>query len=115
MHVAALVLSVLLALGMLMSGLLKIRRSERIVRLMAAVGVTGRSLTLLGGLQVASTVGLLAGLWFLPLALAAAGGLVLYFAGAVVAHLRVGDRDVQGAAGFLVISAVTLTLLAIAG
>lgn len=111
MHIAALALSILLALAMLMSGALKFFPTERITRLMAAVGVSGRALAVLGGLQVAATIGLLSGLWFTPFGIAAATGLILYFAGAIIAHVRSGDPDWQGAASFLAMSAATLTVL----
>ena len=35
--------------------------------------------------------GILIGLWLEPLGIAAATGLVLYFLGAIIGHLRVGD------------------------
>lgn len=111
MHISALVLSVLLALAMLMSGSLKFFPTERITRLMAAVGVSGRALAALGTLQVAAAAGLLIGIWFVPLGIAAATGLILYFAGAIMAHLRASDPDWQAAAIHLVVSAGTLTVL----
>ena len=113
MHLAALILSIVLGLAMLASGVMKLIRAPRIVALMAAVHVTPPQLTVLGALQVASTIGLIAGvIWFPPLAIAASIGLVLYFAGAIVAHLRAGDPAMQGAIAFLLLaSAVTITLL----
>ncbi|RJQ71978.1 DoxX family protein [Pseudonocardiaceae bacterium YIM PH 21723] len=47
----------------------------------------------LGALLAAGSVGLLAGLAVPIIGLLAAGGLVLYFLGALVAHVRVGDRN----------------------
>ncbi|MBF4161445.1 DoxX family protein [Nocardioides acrostichi] len=114
MTLAAHIASVLLAAGMLASGSLKLARSERIVTLMSAVGVQGPVLTVLGGLQVAAALGLVAGLWFAPLAIAAATGLVVYFLGAVGAHLRAHDPDWQPAGVLAGLSAVTLTLLLLA-
>ncbi|RLV49744.1 DoxX family protein [Nocardioides mangrovicus] len=111
MPLTAHVLSALLAVAMLASGSLKIARTERIVRLMAAVGVGGRGLVVLGSLQLLATTGLFAGLWFTPFGIAAATGLVLYFAGAVGAHVRAHDPEWQGAAAFLVLSVVTLVVL----
>lgn len=112
MHVAALILSVVLGLAMLASGVMKLIRAPRIVALMAAVGVAPPQLTILGALQVASTIGLIAGIWCPPLAIAASIGLVLYFAGAIVAHVRAGDPAMQGAIAFLLLSiATTVTLV----
>ena len=61
MHLAALILSIVLGFAMLASGVLKLIRAPRIVALMAAVHVTPPQLTVLGALQVASTIGLIAG------------------------------------------------------
>lgn len=108
MHVAALILSIVLGLAMLASGTMKLVRAPRIVALMAAVNVTPPQLTILGALQVASTIGLIAGiLWFTPLAIAASIGLILYFAGAIVAHVRAGDPAMQGAIAFLLLAVAT--------
>ena len=41
--------------------------------------------------EFAGAAGLLLGLAWAPLGIAAAVGLILYFIGAIVAHLRVGD------------------------
>lgn len=115
MSLAALVLSLVLALAMLVSGGLKIVRAPRIVRLMAVVGVPPQRLPVLGALQVAGAVGLLGGLAWPLLGIAAATGLVLYFAGAVAAHLRVHDPARQGAVMFLILSGATLVALVLAG
>jgi len=45
----------------------------------------------LAACEFAGAVGLLIGLAWAPIGIAAAVGLVLYFLGAIVAHLRVGD------------------------
>ena len=111
MHAAALVLSIVLGLAMLASGVMKLIRAPRIVSLMAAVHVTPPQLAVLGALQVASTIGLIAGIWFPPLAIAASIGLVLYFAGAIVAHIRAGDPAMQGAIAFLVLAIATMATL----
>ncbi|GAB7046149.1 DoxX family protein [Catenuloplanes indicus] len=67
-----------------------------------------RWMPVLGGLLGAGATGLLAGFWLAPLGIAAAAGLVLYFAGALVAHLRVGSRDLVGWAVFFVTALATL-------
>lgn len=114
MHIAAVVLSLVLALAMLGSGVMKLIRNPRIVASMENVHVTVPQMTVLGLLEVAATVGLVVGLWWTPLAIAAATGAVIYFAGAVVAHLRARDRDVQGAVVLLVLAVATLVLLLLA-
>ncbi|MCS5717701.1 DoxX family protein [Herbiconiux sp. CPCC 205763] len=110
MHIAAVIASVVLALAMLASGVMKVIRAPRIVSMMGAVGVTPRQLPVLGALQIAATVGLIAGIWLPALAIAAAIGLTLYFTGAIVAHVRAHDPARQGIL-FLVLAAITLALL----
>lgn len=64
----------------------------------------------LGLLLAAGSLGLLAGFAVPVLGVLAAAGLVLYFAGALIAHLRVGSRDLVGWAVF---SATVLAALAV--
>ncbi len=111
MHIVTVIASVILALAMLASGVMKVVRAPRIVTMMGAVGVTPRQLPMLGALQIAATVGLIAGIWLPALAIAAAIGLVLYFAGAIIAHVRAHDPGRRGAILFLVFAAITLALL----
>ncbi|BAL88597.1 hypothetical protein AMIS_33770 [Actinoplanes missouriensis 431] len=73
-------------------------------------GIPRRFVPVLGLLLAAGTVGLLAGLAVPWLGRLAAAGLVLYFVGAIVAHLRVGSRNIVGGVVFLAASATTLIL-----
>lgn len=114
MHIAAVVLSLVLALAMLGSGIMKLVRNPKIVASMEAVHVSPAQMIVLGLLEVAAAVGLVVGLWWVPLAIAAAIGAVVYFAGAVVAHLRAHDRELQGAAVLLVLAVATLVVLLLA-
>ncbi|MEV6637658.1 DoxX family protein [Actinoplanes sp. NPDC051470] len=65
---------------------------------------------MLGGLLAAGSLGLLAGLVIPVLGVVAAGGLVLYFAGALVAHLRVGSVKLAGWGVFFVSSIAALVV-----
>ncbi|WP_185757068.1 DoxX family protein [Nocardia bhagyanarayanae] len=111
MNIAALILSVLLAVAMLHSGVMKFVRPAWLRRFAEAVHLTSSQLTALGSLQIAATIGLVWGIWFPPFAIAAAIGLVLYFGGAIVAHIRGGDRNLRGAALFLAFSIATSVVL----
>jgi hypothetical protein len=111
MQIAALIMSVLLALAMLQSAVMKFVRPAWIRQFAEAVHLTTSQLTALGSLQIAAAVGLIGGSWFSPLAIAAAIGLVLYFGGAIVAHIRSGDRNMLGAVVFLVFSIATSVVL----
>ncbi len=64
----------------------------------------------LGALLAAGSAGLLAGFAVPLLGQLAAAGLVLYFAGALVAHLRVGSRDLVGWAVFFVTAVAALVV-----
>jgi DoxX-like family len=57
---------------------------------------------ILGTILAAGSLGLLAGFALPLLGELAAAGLVLYFAGALLAHLRVGSRNLAGWAVFFV-------------
>ncbi|PXX60850.1 DoxX-like protein [Nocardia tenerifensis] len=111
MRITALILSVLLAAAMLQSGAMKFVRPAWILKFSQAVHITTAQLTALGSLQIAATIGLVWGIWFPPFALAAAIGLVLYFVGAIVAHIRAGDRNILGATVFLALSIATSVVL----
>jgi hypothetical protein len=60
---------------------------------------------LLAACEFARTFGLVAGMWWRLAGIAAATGLVFYFIGAVVFHLRVGDFKGIGAAVFMLVLA----------
>ncbi len=93
MFIALVVAAVLLAAMCASSASLKLRKDERSV---AAIGGTGgvplRLFPVLAALELAGAAGILIGLWLEPLGVAAAG-LAVYFLGAVVGHLRVGDTE----------------------
>jgi uncharacterized membrane protein YphA (DoxX/SURF4 family) len=110
-HVTALVLSLLLALVMLGSGVMKLIRAPSIVAAMAAVHVSRTQLLILGVIEVIGATGLILGMWYPPLALAASIGSVLYFAAAIVAHLRAHDPDKQGAIAFVLLALATVSFL----
>ena len=73
-------------------------------------GIHRKWVPVLGMLLAAGTTGLLAGLAAPLLGTLAASGLVLYFIGAITAHLRVGSRNIVGGIVFLTTAAAALTL-----
>ncbi|WP_406464559.1 DoxX family protein [Streptomyces sp. NBC_01622] len=73
-------------------------------------GIPRKWVPVLGMLLAAGTVGLLAGLAVPLLGTLAASGLVLYFIGAIIAHVRVGSRNIVGGIVFLATAAAALTL-----
>jgi hypothetical protein len=62
----------------------------------------------LGTLLAAGALGLVTGFVIPAVGIAAATGLVLYFIGAIIAHLRVRDFDLGKAGAFLALTTATL-------
>jgi uncharacterized membrane protein YphA (DoxX/SURF4 family) len=112
MEVAYLVITLLFALMVSYSGLGKIRRHPLQVRVVhETVGVPFRYFPLLATCEFAGALGLVIGIWSPLIGIAAGIGLVLYFVGAIVSHLRVGDvRGIGSAAFMLVLAAGALAL-----
>jgi hypothetical protein len=84
------------------SGVAKIRRDPKIVKVIHdTVGVPMQYLPILAACELAGALGIVAGIWWPPLGVAAGIGLVVYFVGAVVSHIRVGDVAGIGPAVFV--------------
>ena len=113
MFIATAVVSVLLAIALAGSARSKFTRDAMARKITETVGWPADRLWILGTLEAAAGVGLLVGLLWWPLGAAAATGTVLYFAGALVAHARAGDREWQPALalGLLAVAALALRLL----
>ena len=112
MHIAYLVITLVYALLAAFSGVGKIRRDPRQVKVVhETVGVPLKYFPLLAVGEFAGAVGIVVGIWWPLIGIAAGIGLVLYFVGAIVSHLRVGDvKGIGGAAFMLVLAAGTLAL-----
>jgi hypothetical protein len=91
MSTPTIVLAVVLAAIFLLLGAAKLAAVPAMRQAAAHVGMTTTHYRLLGALEVAAAAGLLAGLRITALGAAAAAGLILLMAGAVVIHLRSGD------------------------
>ena len=68
-------------------------------------GVPLKFFPLLAVCEFAGALGLRAGIGWPPLGIAGGIGLVIYFVGAVVSHLRVGDFKAIGSAAFMLVVA----------
>jgi hypothetical protein len=112
MDTAYLAITILLAAMVLFSGVAKVRRDPNVIRVIhEVVGVPLRYLPLLAACEFAGALGTVLGILWRPLGIAAGIGLVLYFLGAVISHLRMGDVKGVGPAAFmLVVAAAALTL-----
>lgn len=106
MFIGYVVVAALLALASAASAFFTFTRNPQIVSSMAKVGVPDAWLPWLATAKAAGAVGLLFGLAIPLLGQAAAVGLVLYFVGAVIFHLRAKD--------YAVAPVVVLVLLAVA-
>jgi DoxX-like family len=93
MSVATSIVSILLAALLLMSAAIKLTRCEPYVQGYLKVGVPEDRLNQLAVLLLAGACGLLLGLAWAPIGVAAAAALVAYFAVAIVFHLRADDPE----------------------
>ena len=108
MGIALIVLATLMGLAATGSAVQKLRRDPKVLESMHSVGVRDSQVPILAGLELLGAAGLIVGIWFAPIGLAAAVGLALYFLGAVVAHVRVKASAKESA------PAILLMLIAIA-
>jgi uncharacterized membrane protein YphA (DoxX/SURF4 family) len=109
MSIAYPIVGILLALILLLSAYAKLTRNAQIVEGMTRIEVPTSMFPFLAACEIAGALGLLIGLWYAPLGVAAAIGLVVYFVLAVGAHLRKGDvKGMPTALVILVLSALAL-------
>jgi uncharacterized membrane protein YphA (DoxX/SURF4 family) len=112
MFIATLVLSALLALVFLGAGISKITKNKMMVEAATSHGFTVGQYQLIGVAEVAGAAGLVIGLWWAPLGIAAAVGLTVLMAGAVITHVRFKEKFALVAPSLVltVLSAVALVL-----
>jgi uncharacterized membrane protein len=108
MTIALVILSIFLGLASAMSAMGKFTKMEQTIATLKSVGVKDSQIPVLGALELAGALGLLIGIWVPILGHAAAVGIALYFAGAVIAHTRAGHPFKQ------IIPATVLLLVALA-
>jgi len=103
--------SLVLAALLLVTAVRKLTHAPAVVETYRRVGVPEDRLNLLALILIAGAAGLVVGLWWQPLGVAAAAGLVAYFVLAVVAHVRHHDRKpLPTPLAFLALSVVALAL-----
>lgn len=111
MFVTYLVVAVLMSVVLVISAGAKFTRPPRMVEQMSTLELPFTLLPFLGVAQIAGAAGLVIGVWWGPLGVAAATCLTLYFIGAVAAHVRVGDiAGTAPAATLAVVAAVLIGL-----
>ncbi|MFI6318426.1 DoxX family protein [Nonomuraea sp. NPDC050556] len=111
MVVATVIVSVLLAALMAYAAVRKLSHREEVVAAYARAGVPEERLNLLAVILLAGAAGLLAGLVWAPLGIAAAIGTIGYFAVACAAHIRSGDTSHMLTPAVLLALAVAVLVL----
>ncbi|WP_314225598.1 DoxX family protein [Streptomyces zaehneri] len=111
MFTTYIVVAVLMSAVLVVSAGAKAIRTQHITGQIATLGVPESMLLFLVAAQVSGAAGLLVGVWWGPLGIAAAAGLTLYFAGAVASHLRVGDY--KGTPPAIVLTLIAIALIAL--
>ncbi|MFG2526247.1 DoxX family protein [Streptomyces sp. NPDC048527] len=91
MFIAYVVVASLLALMLIGSGRAKLVRDEKVTEGMHKIGVPDSWFPRLSALEIAGALGLVAGIFYRPLGIAASVGIIAYFIGAVITHLRAKD------------------------
>src|SRR6266513_2759946 len=104
MFTAYLIVTVLAAAANIFSATLDFIRFKQILINMARVGVSESWITMLGALKAAGALGLLVGIGVPLIGTAAAVGLILFFVGAIITHLRAGDYSFGLAVVFLLLA-----------
>ena len=107
------VLSLLLASACLVPALGKLTAQPKMVVSASHFGIPWPSYRLIGVAELTAAAGVLAGLSWQPIGVAAASGMAVLLAGALTAHRRAGD-SIREAGAAVVALAVSLAYLAVA-
>jgi uncharacterized membrane protein YphA (DoxX/SURF4 family) len=91
MHVTIAALSIAAALVFLLAGGMKVAMRPGVAKNLRRLGVDSGGIRMIGILEIAGAIGLLAGVWMPPLRVAAAAGFVCLLIGALTYHARAGD------------------------
>jgi len=107
---AYILINTMLAAALAVSAVLDFIRYEPILVNMTRARVPVSLLTMLGTLKAAGALGLMIGFSVPIIGTAAAVGVILFFVGAILTHLRVRDYSFGLAALFLLVAVTTLGL-----
>jgi uncharacterized membrane protein YphA (DoxX/SURF4 family) len=106
-------ISLLLAAACLLPAAGKLTGQPKMRQSAAHFGIPWPRYRLIGAAELAAATGILIGLWWHPLGLAAAAGMALLLLGALITHRRAADGAKEMAPA-LVALAITIAYLAIA-
>ncbi|MGO9653390.1 DoxX family protein [Mycobacterium sp.] len=116
MHIAAVVLSVLLAVELAFTGIIKIVGTGTARANAAHLGISLRLSRLIGVAELAAVVGLLAGIAVKPLAIVTAAAVAILMAGALGYHLKARDNGAAlvpaAITGLAAVALVVVTIVA---
>ena len=93
LSLATIIVSSLLAALLAFTAARKLSHRHEVVETYARVGVPEARLNALAVVLIAGAGGLVAGLFWAPIGVAAATGLAIYFVLAIIAHIRAGDTE----------------------
>jgi uncharacterized membrane protein YphA (DoxX/SURF4 family) len=110
MFTAYLIVTVLAAAANLFSATCDFVCYKKVSIAMAKAGVPESWMTVLGILEAAGALGLLIGFRVPLIGTAAAIGLILFFVGAIITHLRAHDYSFGLAVAFLLLAVAALVL-----
>ena len=105
-----LALSLLLAVACLLPGAAKVTGHPKMRDSATHFGIRWQRYRLIGVAELAAAAGILIGLWWHPLGLAAAAGLAALLTGAIVTHRRAKDSGKEMAPALLTL-AITIAYL----
>src|SRR6476659_3252257 len=106
-------ISLLLTAACLLPAVGKLTGQPKMRKSAAHFGIPWPRYRLIGAAELAAAAGVLIGLWWHPLGLAAAAGMALLLVGAIMAHRKAADRAKEIAPAWLALL-LTLAYLAIA-
>jgi uncharacterized membrane protein YphA (DoxX/SURF4 family) len=106
-------ISLLLAAACLLPAAGKLTGQPKMRQSAAHFGIPWPRYRLIGVAELAAAAGVLIGLWWHPLGVAAAAGMTLLLAGALISHRRAADSGKEMAPALIAL-AVTIAYLAIA-
>ena len=110
MFTAYIIVTLIAAAANAFSATLDFIRYNQVLINMAKASVPESWVTTLGTLKAAGALGLLVGIGVPVIGTAAAVGLVLFFVGAIITHLRAGDYSFGLAVVFLLLAIAALVL-----
>ena len=110
MYTAYVIVTLLAAAANLFSATLDFIRFKQVLINMEKAGVSESWITVLGLLKAAGAIGLLVGIAVPQIGIAAAVGVVLFFVGAIITHLRARDYSFGLAVVFLLLAVAALGL-----